>query len=1189
MSTTVTTATQLKGMWPARQRDPGDAQPSNRHWSTAPEMTGSSPGPTLSHSADSSHGQSQPGQVDDSDDDATQLAQVSGSMSESQDLSPSTPTTSTSENVWDLSIPVPGSKKGNLIYPRATVELSPWTGMQWQTRFVFVQKELTALVYRHLRLLSMESRPVYSLRMVGACPEDARPSVVITCRDVDAKNIRNLFRNRAHEQLSLSEDSESSSHSLSHLRSSLRFRREAASEPTSIPRFRLVYYRIRAPSTVIRNAMEVPITASIDTNEGSCGAIVRCNAACATLGVGLELRLANVSTVFLTVDHLWPSEILETASSPLSEMSRTTEDSMPMDLEYDNSEPLWDDDDEYDDDWATGDPAEPGFEEDPPEALDPVLPGSSAAVNNSNSAEGGLWQRIEPPKSLSTEAPYLDWALASPLSLQTSRISPSLINTIFPDGPSGRAVVLREIERWPAPGHSAPVYIVSGVRGIIQGQIITAPTFLPSLRPEQESCAVWTAILDDFIGIVAGECGSIVVNRATDRIFGHVVGSDTLGHAYVVPLSRVFEQVNSRFEGFAEPVRLSAPRKAESEASSSAAGQRRLKQVHSGFEQLDTDAAKSDYEDLFMTENGDTVTLSQMVHDFLDKQAINARSLGSTYSTVSDQESFQMASVTVGTSIYTEEPLGYSVPLDLLSVEEQHRKQGIRILLRPTIAIPEPLSDSMSWISLKAWADRAEDQSRGRVLAVTQTSKDISFSMVVALGAQPGPSLNFALYYDPASDDQIFLNRSEFPISLQRISFDAREDQNRTHLNLDPGTVRGLAPATWALSALNAEVLQFRILEKFNTSSAISRDEQQDHSSKEKLAGPKHVHAKLNMKRPMADVQDDTNEENVEEYLITKCDPISTTSSSSVYTAEHSGIGDGVVTVKVLKTRASSNIPQKAEHQSLNVIRQADAWLREYKSQEARQHESTVRLFDGDARYLSLYMEHIEAKDLSARGHWRDADTEMFTGSRIDALRVLHDIAHALNHLHNRGMVHNDVKPANILYSKHRGAVLCDFGLSTSRNVTTTGGTPYYIPPEFAAGKARGPPADIWALGVTMLYILGFMPLPDTRGRRDHPRRLYWIIADLHRRGKDEREKDKIEATQSMRAWLKEVEDIASTLGNDPLEQIVVDMLHKNLERRLFTDSLVRRVDALSDPKSPSVSNGDQTIMVATWMQAPSD
>lgn len=64
-----------------------------------------------------------------------------------------------------------------------------------------------------------------------------------------------------------------------------------------------------------------------------------------------------------------------------------------------------------------------------------------------------------------------------------------------------------------------------------------------------------------------------------------------------------------------------------------------------------------------------------------------------------------------------------------------------------------------------------------------------------------------------------------------------------------------------------------------------------------------------------------------------------------------------------------------------------------------------------------------------------------FTAS--DAAAILHDTSSALGYLEAEGVVHNDLNPANIAYSPTRGAVILDFGLSTTiKRTSHTGDTP---------------------------------------------------------------------------------------------------------------------------------------------------
>ncbi|KAL2128567.1 hypothetical protein VTI74DRAFT_9008 [Chaetomium olivicolor] len=163
----------------------------------------------------------------------------------------------------------------------APFEWGRWTREQWQARFVFVKEALEALVYKHLRLLDFENRPTYSPRMVGTCPADARPGVVVTCRDVDFKSIRDLFQARAQEPLCLGRESTGFQ-----LRSPFGSRVEKA--VSTIPRLLLVYYRTRTPP-VTRNDLEKPLLVSLGAGSGACGAIIRYGQKSATLGVALNV------------------------------------------------------------------------------------------------------------------------------------------------------------------------------------------------------------------------------------------------------------------------------------------------------------------------------------------------------------------------------------------------------------------------------------------------------------------------------------------------------------------------------------------------------------------------------------------------------------------------------------------------------------------------------------------------------------------------------------------------------------------------------------------------------------------------------------------------------------------------------------------------------------------------------------
>ncbi|MEU4686564.1 serine/threonine-protein kinase [Streptomyces xinghaiensis] len=107
-------------------------------------------------------------------------------------------------------------------------------------------------------------------------------------------------------------------------------------------------------------------------------------------------------------------------------------------------------------------------------------------------------------------------------------------------------------------------------------------------------------------------------------------------------------------------------------------------------------------------------------------------------------------------------------------------------------------------------------------------------------------------------------------------------------------------------------------------------------------------------------------------------------------------------------------------------------------------------------------------------------------------------LADALAHVHDAGIVHRDVKPANILLDTGGDPYLTDFGISQLVGTTahtSTGtlvGTAAYMAPEQVTGEGAGPPADVYALGLVLLECL-------KGGLEYHGAPLEAAIARLHR------------------------------------------------------------------------------------------
>lgn len=206
-----------------------------------------------------------------------------------------------------------------------------------------------------------------------------------------------------------------------------------------------------------------------------------------------------------------------------------------------------------------------------------------------------------------------------------------------------------------------------------------------------------------------------------------------------------------------------------------------------------------------------------------------------------------------------------------------------------------------------------------------------------------------------------------------------------------------------------------------------------------------------------------------------------------------------------------------------------------------------MELLGGDAHLGCLFLGRINAHDLG-KPYWCDLGSNMhFKGRTRDAERILRDIAGALCYLHHQKVVHNDVKPANILYRRGNGAVLIDFGHATSTDYSPpSGGTPWYPPPEFLSRKKRGPPSDVFALGVVMIFLLGHIAIPES-GQQSKS----WRIAQVNSESASS-------ATIAMATWLGVIQDARQSLevATDRTTQLVVRMLKPRPRERITAREL---------------------------------
>ncbi len=150
-------------------------------------------------------------------------------------------------------------------------------------------------------------------------------------------------------------------------------------------------------------------------------------------------------------------------------------------------------------------------------------------------------------------------------------------------------------------------------------------------------------------------------------------------------------------------------------------------------------------------------------------------------------------------------------------------------------------------------------------------------------------------------------------------------------------------------------------------------------------------------------------------------------------------------------------------------------FLREAKLAARINHPGVVTIYDSgqDQGLLYLVMELVEGESLAQKIKRGDYPT------RAEALKLVAAVADALSAAHSLGVVHRDVKPANILITTDGRVKVSDFGVAKAigdaTELTRTGmtvGSPAYMAPEQVRGEKADPRADLFSLGVILYELL---------------------------------------------------------------------------------------------------------------------
>ncbi|MBI5958893.1 MAG: serine/threonine protein kinase [Chloroflexi bacterium] len=188
---------------------------------------------------------------------------------------------------------------------------------------------------------------------------------------------------------------------------------------------------------------------------------------------------------------------------------------------------------------------------------------------------------------------------------------------------------------------------------------------------------------------------------------------------------------------------------------------------------------------------------------------------------------------------------------------------------------------------------------------------------------------------------------------------------------------------------------------------------------------------------------------------------------AEVYRGYHASL-DRYVAIKMLHPFLADDpeFKDRFENEARNVAR--------------LKHPNIVQVYDfdydGEGESYYMVMELINGPTLKDRLF--DLGS---TGARFptaESIRIIKSAAEALAYAHQRGMIHRDVKPANLMLDEDGRVVLTDFGIAkivSSAQFTASGGmvgTPAYMAPEQGLGEAGDERSDIYSLGVILYQLI---------------------------------------------------------------------------------------------------------------------
>ncbi len=213
----------------------------------------------------------------------------------------------------------------------------------------------------------------------------------------------------------------------------------------------------------------------------------------------------------------------------------------------------------------------------------------------------------------------------------------------------------------------------------------------------------------------------------------------------------------------------------------------------------------------------------------------------------------------------------------------------------------------------------------------------------------------------------------------------------------------------------------------------------------------------------------------------------------SVYKARDTRL-DRFVALKVLRKELSTDPAEAARLEQ------------EARMTAAVNHPNAIQVYSAGTAHGQVYL----VMELVDHGSLDDLMAQKTRVPEVQVLRAGIQVARGLQAAHEKGLIHRDVKPANILFADEQTAKIGDFGLAGAAEQTAEGrkeiwGTPYYVAPERLNNEPEDLRSDIYSLGATLFHAIAGKPpmegettsASELRELKSHPPDLCEVAPDV--------------------------------------------------------------------------------------------